>query len=233
MLIKVDRFLPAFTKLDDVVEKTNRTLACGLVCALIAWILFAALLYFIEDHVTRMHGSFDNMPLSLFFTMILMGGEWCRVDLETPYGEIVGVCLAIIGVSLAETFVGSFFEAFQNLEKEETIEEDDTPEMVQVDTVTVDAGDEAPAEEEKSADTEEEKSAEAEKPSEAEEETKDLEAGTEPKVDEASNEASTAEAEVAAEEPPTNEEAKTQSEQSEEGSEAKEVSEAKGDSPAP
>jgi voltage-gated potassium channel len=159
MLIKVDRFLPAFTKLDDVVsEKTSRVLFCGLICALIAWILFAALLYFIEQHIKKMDGSFDNMPLSLFFTMILMGGEWCRVDLETPFGEIVGVCLAIIGVSLAETFVGSFFEAFADLEKESLVpEEDDDDEdadkgadpdvLMEVDTKTEGADDEPAPEE--------------------------------------------------------------------------------------
>jgi len=106
-----------------------------------------------------MDGSFDNMPLSLFFTMILMGGEWCRVDLETPFGELVGVCLAIIGVTLAETFVGSFFEAFADLEKESLVEEEeeggeedadkgtDTEVIVEVATKAEDANNEPAPEE--------------------------------------------------------------------------------------
>jgi len=139
VILKIDRIVPAFTLLDDVLgsKEHGRMLFCTLVVALIAWILFASVLYLIEQHESNMKGSFADMPLSLFFTMILLGGEWCRVDLQAwsgnlvlPLGELTGVALAIFGIGFVGIPVSIFVDAFQGLKEgdEEDAEEDEDEE---------------------------------------------------------------------------------------------------------
>jgi len=118
MVIKLDRILPAFTLMDDVVAgETARMLLCTVVLALVVWIFFAALLHILENHAANMHGSFADMPLSLFFTMILLGGEWCRVDFVVPLGEITGAALAIFGIGIVGLPISILFDAFSELEE--------------------------------------------------------------------------------------------------------------------
>jgi voltage-gated potassium channel len=118
MLMKFDRILPAFTLLDDVVSSSNALLTCMLVLGVIAWIGFAALFYVTEDDNPNQKGSFANMPLSLFFTTIILDGEWCRTDLSEPWGEIVGVFMAIFGVGLIGIPAGIFFDAFDKISED-------------------------------------------------------------------------------------------------------------------
>jgi len=123
--------------LDDVLggKEHSRMLFCTLVVALIAWILFSSVFYLIEQHESNMKGSFADMPLSLFFTMILLGGEWCRVDLQAwsgnlvlPLGELTGVALAIFGIGFVGIPVSIFVDAFTNLKEEEVEEEEEEEE---------------------------------------------------------------------------------------------------------
>jgi len=118
MLMKIDRILPAFTLLDDVVSASNALLTCMGVLGVIAWIAFAALFYVTEVDNPNQKGSFANMPLSLFFTTIILDGEWCRTDLSEPWGEIVGVFMAIFGVGLIGIPAGIFFDAFDKISED-------------------------------------------------------------------------------------------------------------------
>jgi len=96
-------------------------LVCTLVLAMIIWILCSSLLYIIEENETNQHGSFRNMPMSLFITMIFMGGEWCRVDLTEGWGELVGVFIAILGIGIvgipAAIYADNFTEITEQAEE--------------------------------------------------------------------------------------------------------------------
>jgi len=117
VILKIDRIVPAFTLLDDVLggKEHSRMLFCTLVVALIAWILFSSVFYLIEQHESNMKGSFADMPLSLFFTMILLGGEWCRVDLEAPWGQLIGFLLALVGIGIIGIPMAVFFDGYSEI----------------------------------------------------------------------------------------------------------------------
>jgi len=123
-VLKLDRKLPAFTLLDNVLmgggkndEKPNtlRMLVCTLVMSLMLWVCFASLLWIIEKGRTEMHGSFDTVPISLFHTCIFMGGEWDRVDLVEPWGELVGVVIAIAGIGIVGLPISIFFDGYSDI----------------------------------------------------------------------------------------------------------------------
>jgi voltage-gated potassium channel len=122
MLIKFDRVCPVFTIIDDAIgsKDTRSYLVCTLILALIVWILFASLFFVFEQDEADQHGSFANMPLSLFYTMILMGGEWCRCDLQIPFGEITGVFLAIFGIGIVGIPPSIFADTFSDVNEQAT-----------------------------------------------------------------------------------------------------------------
>jgi len=115
IILKIDRKLPAFALLDDVLldpRGTGRLLACTAIFSAIMWILFAALFYLIEKDDKSTDGAFSDMPMSLFITMIFLGGEWCIVDLAIPLGEITGVMLAMMGIGVCGIPVAIFFDGY-------------------------------------------------------------------------------------------------------------------------
>jgi len=116
-VVKLDRRLPAFTLLDDVVASgdTGRLLLCAGALSLMLWVLFAAMLFIIEEKQPEMDGAFENMPQSLFVTIILIGGEWCRIDLTVPWGQIVGALLALVGIGIIGIPVAVFFDGYAEI----------------------------------------------------------------------------------------------------------------------
>lgn len=120
VVLKWDRKLPAFTLLDDVLTsgESGRLLLCTMALSMILWVIFAALLYIIEENRPEQDGSFKNMPSSLFITMILIGGEWCRVDLEVPWGQLVGFVLALVGIGIIGIPVAVFFDGYSEIAEE-------------------------------------------------------------------------------------------------------------------
>lgn len=119
-LMKIDRSLPSFTLLDNVFsrEHTGRLLMCTVVLALVIWIMCSAVLYIVEYHNANMHGGFDTMPLSLFYTMIFLGGEWAKADLSEPLGEMVGAFIAILGIGIVGIPISIFFDGYQEVASE-------------------------------------------------------------------------------------------------------------------
>lgn len=86
--------------------------ACG---SLTLWVVFASLLWMIEKGRAEMDGSFATVPISLFHTMIFMGGEWDRVDLSQPMGQITGAVLALAGIGIVGLPISIFFEGYSDL----------------------------------------------------------------------------------------------------------------------
>jgi len=119
-VVKLDRRLPAFTLLDDVVASgdTGRLLLCAGALSLMLWVLFAAVLFIIEEKQPEMDGAFENMPESLFVTIILIGGEWCRIDLTVPWGQITGALLALVGIGIIGIPVAVFFDGYAEISED-------------------------------------------------------------------------------------------------------------------
>jgi len=120
LVLKFDRRIPAITLLDNVLTSGNsgRLFICTAALSMILWVLFAALLYLIEKDQPEMDGSFANMPMSLFMTIIFIGGEWARVDLEEPVGQLVGFVLALVGIGVIGIPVAVFFEGYSDIAEE-------------------------------------------------------------------------------------------------------------------
>jgi len=143
VVLIVDRKLPAFSLLDDVLGSergSGRLLLCSAMLALILWVLFAALLYIEEKGVDSMDGAFDTMPKSMFITMIFIGGEWALVDLQVPFGQLTGFMLAMVGIGVCGIPVAIFFDGYTAIAEElaEAAEAEDTAGAVQSGT---DSGD--------------------------------------------------------------------------------------------
>merc|ERR1711974_148094 len=120
IIIKFERILPAFTLLDDVCAKgqTGRMLLCTALMSLTIWVMFGSVLWMIEKGRAEMDGSFATVPISLFHTMIFMGGEWDRVDLSQPWGQMVGTVLAIAGIGIVGIPISIFFDGYSELTQE-------------------------------------------------------------------------------------------------------------------
>merc|ERR1711918_54930 len=86
--------------------------------ALILWTLFAALFYIVEEDEPDARGCFDSMPISLFVTMIYLGGEWMMIDLQAPMGELVGVVLVFVGIGVCGIPVAIFFDGYMQIAEE-------------------------------------------------------------------------------------------------------------------
>jgi len=116
-ILKLDRRLPAFTLLDDVLAtgETGRLLVMSGALSVMLWVLFAASLFIIEERQPEMDGAFENMPQALFTTVILIGGEWCRVDFTVPWGQMVGAMLALAGLGIISIPVAVFFDGYSDI----------------------------------------------------------------------------------------------------------------------
>ena len=89
----------AFTKLDDVYRECRDVLKATGLLALIVWVGGATLFYVFEHHHHEQSDAFYNLPDSLYFTAVFLGGEWGRVDF-TVGGKIVCILLCVLGVAL-------------------------------------------------------------------------------------------------------------------------------------
>jgi hypothetical protein len=55
--------------------------------------------------------SFVDMPNSLFYTAVFLGGEWAVVDFTWP-GRMVCLFLCVVGIALYAIPIGSLFDSF-------------------------------------------------------------------------------------------------------------------------
>lgn len=55
--------------------------------------------------------AFGNMPNSLFYTAVFLGGEWGVVDFTWP-GRIVCLFLCVVGIGLYSIPIGTLFDSF-------------------------------------------------------------------------------------------------------------------------
>jgi hypothetical protein len=55
--------------------------------------------------------AFTNMPTTLFYTAVFLGGEWGVVDFTWP-GRFVCLLLCIVGIALYAIPIGTLFDSF-------------------------------------------------------------------------------------------------------------------------
>ncbi|KNC47682.1 ion transporter [Thecamonas trahens ATCC 50062] len=113
-VLKGEHSVEAFTLVDNVVAATGRVLATTGFAAALVWIISASLFYIAERSQAYTDGAFDNMLLSLFFTMIFLGGEWAVVDF-TPWGEAVGAFTIVLAIAIFAVPGGILFDGFADI----------------------------------------------------------------------------------------------------------------------
>lgn len=70
-----------------------------------------------------MDGAFANLPSSMYYSAIFLGGEWGKIDF-TPAGKMVCMWYAAVGIAVFSLPVGSVFEAFGDALAEKAEEEE-------------------------------------------------------------------------------------------------------------
>ena len=97
----------------------SSTLAATGLLGAIVWLGCGSLFYVFEQHnadCTDEAGlnAFRNIPNSLYYTAIFLGGEWCQTDF-TVAGQCVCMFLCVVGIALYAIPLGAIFDAFQEL----------------------------------------------------------------------------------------------------------------------
>ena len=140
-ILQLERFMVAFTLLDNVFRASADVLKATGVMALIIWVGGAALFFIFEANnpnyrecdetvppaecyaysstaaCDAVHPgscsqtSFTTMPDSLYLTAVFLCGEWALVDF-TWGGRLVAVFMCVAGIAIAAIPIGTLFESF-------------------------------------------------------------------------------------------------------------------------
>ena len=125
-ILESEELFSQFTMLGDVFSKAGPVLKATGVLALIVWVGGATAFYYTSPHADIADGDeswaqggedpavFTSIVDALYYTSIIMAGEWCVVDF-TPLGSVICTVLAMIGVALFSIPVGVLFEGFQDM----------------------------------------------------------------------------------------------------------------------
>eukprot|EP00933_Yihiella_yeosuensis_P042821 TRINITY_DN37486_c0_g1_i1.p1 TRINITY_DN37486_c0_g1~~TRINITY_DN37486_c0_g1_i1.p1 ORF type:complete len:431 (-),score=73.90 TRINITY_DN37486_c0_g1_i1:131-1258(-) len=122
-ILQLEDFVESFTLLDDAWVKCKETMVAAGFMALLVWVIGSVLFYEFEKDNPRMGDNFKDLPSSMFFTVVFLGGEWAMIDF-TPGGQIVCVIYCVMGIGLYGIPVGAVFEAFSDVLEDDNDEED-------------------------------------------------------------------------------------------------------------
>jgi hypothetical protein len=153
-LLQLERFMTAFTLLDNVFRSSASVLKATGLMALIVWLGGAALFFLFErdnpnwrvcdeevdaatcyafESVAACNAAypgacsqtgFSTLPDSMYLTAVFLCGEWGLVDF-TWGGRAVAVFMCIAGIAIAAIPIGSLFEAFGSVVGIEEGDDDD------------------------------------------------------------------------------------------------------------
>jgi len=126
-LFQIEHFVEAFTLLDDVVMHCKGTLAATGLLALIIWVGAATLFYLFESSNPLLGDRFKDIPSSLYYVAIFLGGEWAATDFSIP-GKVLCMFMVVVGIALFAIPVGTIFEAFSEVLAEGKDENNDESE---------------------------------------------------------------------------------------------------------
>jgi len=123
-ILQLEDFVESFTLLDDAWRSCRETMVATGFMALLVWICGAVLFYEFEQDNPAMDGAFKDLPSSMYFTIIFLGGEWAMIDF-TSGGKIVCLVYCVVGIGLYGIPIGAVFEAFSDVlaDKEDEQEE--------------------------------------------------------------------------------------------------------------
>jgi uncharacterized protein involved in cysteine biosynthesis len=127
-MLKTEHYIEAFTVFDNVYSRQRAYIVVTLFVSLLLWIIFGTLFYFTEAKNPDVEDGFQTIPMSMFFTVLFLGGEWARCDLSI-LGRIVGFFLAVIACGVFSLPAGFIMDGFQGL-VEEREEAEDKPEFL-------------------------------------------------------------------------------------------------------
>lgn len=113
-MFKAEHYIEAFTVFDNVFARQKSMIVVTLFLSAIVWIIFATIFYFTEMGREAGEGAFDSIPLSMFFTLLFLGGEWARCDLSVP-GQLAGALLCFVGIGLFSLPAGILMDGFQDI----------------------------------------------------------------------------------------------------------------------
>jgi hypothetical protein len=113
-ILQMEDYVASFTLLDDAWYKCRDSMFAAGFMALLIWICGSVLFYEFEKDNPRMEGAFANLPSSMYFTIIFLGGEWAVIDF-TPQGQVVCLFYCVMGIGIYGIPVGAVFEAFSDV----------------------------------------------------------------------------------------------------------------------
>jgi hypothetical protein len=113
-IFELEHFLEAFTLLDDAFRSAKDHLAAAGLLAVIIWVGCSTLFYIFEHGSPLVEGAFANIPDSMYYVAVFLGGEWCHCDFTVP-GKILCIWLVAAGIGLFGIPVGAIFDAFEEI----------------------------------------------------------------------------------------------------------------------
>ncbi|HSK46850.1 MAG TPA: ion transporter [Coriobacteriia bacterium] len=119
-VLKLGRYSEGLVRLDDVIWKKRGELVSALLLISILLTLISGLMYFAEHEAQP--EAFSTLPEALWWSTMMMTGEFA-VSPVTPFGRLLGMAIAMLGVGLfalpAGIIASGFLEELQDEEREE------------------------------------------------------------------------------------------------------------------
>ena len=81
---------------------------------MIIWVGCSALFFLFEHGSPTVGGAFANIPDSMYYVAVFLGGEWCHCDFTVP-GKLLCIWLVAAGIGLFGIPVGAIFDAFEEI----------------------------------------------------------------------------------------------------------------------
>lgn len=124
-LIKTDTFVNAFSVLETVVIAKSDILIITGFAALVFWVFFSSLMYFIErgNPDPAMASYYHTIPEAMWMTMLNLSGE-VPLPFYTLPGKIVVSIIGIFAVGFISIPIGALASGFQEYQEDNL---DDTP----------------------------------------------------------------------------------------------------------
>jgi len=110
-ILQLEKFVKAFGVLRDVWYSAKDSLVSTLFIAVLVWVIGSCSFYACERNNPRMEGAFQDLPSSMYYSVIFLGGEWGKCDF-TAAGKCVCMFYCLAGIAVFALPVGSVFEAF-------------------------------------------------------------------------------------------------------------------------
>mmetsp|Transcript_15449 Transcript_15449/g.41467 ORF Transcript_15449/g.41467 Transcript_15449/m.41467 type:complete len:306 (+) Transcript_15449:54-971(+) len=110
-LLKAEKYLRAFSLLDDVISENGTLLVACVYYALMVWVLFSTAMYYIERYNPEIAQYYQSIPDAMLPTALMLTGEFPITEFS-PLGRFVAASMAVLAVAffaLPTAVLGSGF----------------------------------------------------------------------------------------------------------------------------